>query len=379
MALLHLLADRDPAGLVALTVDHGLRPEAASEAAWVGGVCAGLGIAHRTLEWRGWDRAGNLQAAAREARYRLLAGYCRENGIADAALGHTRDDNIETFFLGLMRGAGLEGLSGMRGRFERLGVTFHRPLLGIGRDALREVLKARGAGWIDDPSNEDTAFDRVRVRQALAGLGIESGRIAASIGNLAATDRDLGVELLARLRPAVRLDRGDLLIARDTFAAMTPEFRRRTLSAALRFIAGSPYPPRGSDVMRLVERDWNKGAATLHGCLIHPHRDSLRIWREHAAVADLECGPSGLWDNRWRFEGTCVPGTRIRALGPLGLAQLGPRRTGGRPRAADLASPSLWLGDGLLAAPLAGLPAPANLRLTRADDLAGFHCLILSH
>ncbi|MCR8725143.1 tRNA lysidine(34) synthetase TilS [Frigidibacter sp. ROC022] len=381
LALLHLLADRGPERLLALTVDHRLRPEAAEEAVTVGRIAAGLGVAHRVLRWEGWDGSGNTQDQARRARYRLLAEACAEAGIADVALGHTRDDNVETFFLGLTRGAGLDGLSGMRHRFTRDGVTFHRPLLDTGRAALRDELVRRGVTWADDPSNDDPGYERVRIRQALAGLDLDPATVARSIGNLHATRRDLGIELLERLCGAYWLDHGDLVIDRDRFEALSPEFRRRTLAAALRYISGSDYPPRGADLMRLVTRDWRQGAATLHGCILFPGPDGLRISREYSAVRDLTCASTEIWDNRWRFTGSHRPGRILRALGPDGLAQVRDRTPSSQPHHAVLASPSAWHGERLVAAPMVSgrLDEPENLQLTPREDIFRFEAAILSH
>jgi tRNA(Ile)-lysidine synthase len=382
LALLHLLADRACSGLLALTVDHGLRPEAASEAALVARVSAGLGVAHRVLRWQGWDRRGNLQDQARRARYRLLAAACAEAEIADCVLGHTRDDNLETFFMGLSRGAGLDGLSGMRRSFARGGVRFHRPLLDTARADLRADLTRRNVAWVEDPSNDDPGYARVRVRQALASLDLDADSLARSIANLSATRRDLGAEVLQRLGGAYWLDCGDLVLETARIEAMTPEFRRRTLAAALRFISGSDYPPRGADLMRLVTRDWSSGGgATLHGCVLYPKDGLLRISREYTAVRDLRCAATDLWDNRWRFTGSHLPGRILRALGPDGLAQVPDRTPTGQPHHAVLATPSAWHGRRLVAAPmLNGQPQGVeNLRLTQRDDLYRFEAAILSH
>ena len=105
MALLLLALD---AGLQvrAVTVDHGLRPEAAAEAAWVGRLCAGLGVPHDTLQWQGWDGAGNLQDQARRARLSLIADWAKVAGLGAVALGHTQDDQAETVLMRLARRAG---------------------------------------------------------------------------------------------------------------------------------------------------------------------------------------------------------------------------------------------------------------------------------
>ncbi|MEQ3624833.1 MAG: tRNA lysidine(34) synthetase TilS [Celeribacter sp.] len=388
LGLLHALRDwaraqADPPALVAVTVDHGLRPAAAEEALRVSSICIPLGIPHDVLRWDDWDGAGNLQDQARRARYRLIGDWAQQAGIAHVALGHTRDDNIETFLMGLSRGAGLDGLSGMRRRFIRNAVEFHRPLLNTTRSALRQMLEARGQDWIDDPSNEDPRFDRVRLRQALATLDLPLDQLARSIENLNATRRDLGDELDARIGAACRMDGPDLLIPWDAFATLSPEFRRRTLNAALRLISGAEYPPRARQLARLL--DGRSGdAATLHGCVITPGHDWLRIAREPAAVAGHRAPHSALWDRRWRVAGRTKPAQapEIRALGAEGLQQCGDLwRVTGVPRSSLMASPALWEGQMLLsAACVSGSgAAPDAWQWQDQSGLSRFRRLLLSH
>ncbi|MGB3147286.1 MAG: tRNA lysidine(34) synthetase TilS, partial [Paracoccaceae bacterium] len=173
MALLHLLADWRKAGgpeLLAVTVDHGLRPEAAAEAGFVADHCLGLGIAHETLCWTGWDGRGNLPDQARRARYRLIVGWARRHGLARVALGHTLDDQAETVLMRLLRGSGVDGLSAMADCRVEAGIAFCRPLLSVQRQDLRHYLTARSVPWLEDPTNDDPDYDRVKARQALATL-----------------------------------------------------------------------------------------------------------------------------------------------------------------------------------------------------------------
>ena len=376
-------AQADPPPLVAVTVDHGLRPAAADEALRVSAICIPLGIPHDILRWDGWDGRGNLQDQARRARYRLIGDWARQGGIEHVALGHTRDDNIETFLMGLGRGAGLDGLSGMRRRFRRDGVQFHRPLLNTTRDALRTLLTSHGQDWIDDPSNEDTRFERVRLRRALAALDLPLDQMALSIDNLNATRRDLGRELDARIGGLCQMHGPDLLIPQDTFAALSAEFRRRTLNAALRLISGADYPPRARQLARLLEASPGD-AATLHGCVITTGADWLRIAREPAAVAGHSVDHQGLWDGRWQVrQGEPAPQTpEIRALGVDGLRQCGDLwRDTGVPRASLAASPALWEGETLLSAacvPGAGR-MPDAWQWQDRSGLQRFRRLLLSH
>ena len=138
-ALLVLLDDwRRDGGpeLAVATVDHGLRPEAAAEAAEVAALCGRLGVPHETLAWR-WDGKGNLSDAARRGRLRLIAGWANGRGIGMVAQGHTADDQAETFLMRLARGSGVDGLAAMAARRTAEGVAWVRPLLQVRRGEFR--------------------------------------------------------------------------------------------------------------------------------------------------------------------------------------------------------------------------------------------------
>ena len=164
MAVLHAMAgqreNNGPHNLEAVTVDHGLRDGSVDEAARVAAFCAELGIKHTTLTWGTWDGAGNLQDAARRARYKLMADWARKTGIDGIVLGHTKDDLAETFLMQVARKAGLDGLTSLRDAVEIHGVWFHRPFLGARRSELQAQLRQAGVAWIDDPSNDDDVFAR---------------------------------------------------------------------------------------------------------------------------------------------------------------------------------------------------------------------------
>jgi len=356
LALLYLLAKAGADSAVVLTVDHHLRPESTAEATGVAGHATALGLRHVTLDWH-WDGQGNLSEAAREGRYGAIAAWCLGAGITDCALGHTRGDNVESFFLGLMRGAGLDGLCGMRRSFMQSGLCFHRPLFDIPRDALRDVLLAQGLHWADDPSNENPAYDRARIRSALTQMGLDEAQIARSVANLAATRRDLGREVAERLFGQYRTDGPDFVLEWGTFGALSAEFRRRALSAALRLIASAYHVPRGAALARLALRDWQSepGPATLHGCTIGLGPGGLRIGREASATR----GPvstRAVWDGRWRFEGAHCDDTVIRALGQDGLDALDPAwKSDNIPRRSMLAAPSVWRDGRLVFCPFGRL------------------------
>ena len=168
----------------AATVDHGLRPESADEARGVAALCARLGVAHRTLQWKGAKPVSRLQERAREARYRLLVDRAKAIGADALMTAHHADDQAETVLFRLLRGSGVAGLRGMDLTTARDGVTIARPLIGLKKRDLIAFAQARGAAFVDDPSNADPRFARTRLRALLAKLGDE-GLDAEALDRLA--------------------------------------------------------------------------------------------------------------------------------------------------------------------------------------------------
>ncbi len=228
--------------LTVVTVDHGLRPEAAREAREVKRLAAELGLPHRTLRWRGAKPKTGLPAAAREARYRLLGQAARAVGASHVLTAHTRDDQAETLLMRLLRGSGLAGLSAMADVSERDGIVLVRPLLDVPKSQLIATLKRAKVGFADDPTNRDTAFTRPRLRALLPQLAAEGGdarnlaRLAARLARANAAVEVLtdGAERFLRLR-----DRGDApqpgvrSFEASRFAALPEEVRLRLLLRAI--------------------------------------------------------------------------------------------------------------------------------------------------
>ncbi|HWU02750.1 MAG TPA: tRNA lysidine(34) synthetase TilS, partial [Novosphingobium sp.] len=169
LALLLLAAAALPGRVMAATVDHGLRAESAAEAAEVARVCTQIGVSHATLAIAVAD--GNVQAQARAGRYAALAQWAQQAGVAALCSAHHADDQAETLLMRLNRGSGVAGLAGVRERGLVPGTRLPllRPVLGWRRAELAGVVAEAGFAAADDPSNRDDAYDRVRMRKALAG------------------------------------------------------------------------------------------------------------------------------------------------------------------------------------------------------------------
>lgn len=386
MALLHLLRDwarRTAATLSAVTVDHGLRPAARAEAAMVAEVCDGMAIAHTTLHWGGWDGTGNLQDQARRARYALMADWALAAGLEAVALGHTADDQAETFLMRLARGAGVDGLSGMAPRRRSLGVDWLRPLLGVARSDLRGYLTARRLGWVDDPSNANPRFARVRARQvleALEPLGLNAAGLRATTLRLAEARDALDVAAQDAARRIATVEAGDVKIERAGFLALPAELRRRLLSHALAWVASAEYRPRHEALAEALRAVREGRDMSLHGCLLTVRKTHLRVARELQAVKAATAAPGAIWDRRWRLTapvGTHVEGLIVAALGDAGLAACPKWRDMGLKRPTLLAAPTVWRGAELVAAPLAGCPNGWTAELARGED--DYFTSLLSH
>ncbi|TAI65024.1 tRNA lysidine(34) synthetase TilS [Bradyrhizobium sp. Leo170] len=223
--------------LIAVTVDHGLRPEAAREAREVKRLAGTLDLPHRTLRWTGTKPNSGLPEAAREARYRLLAEAARASGATHILTAHTRDDQAETLLMRLLRGSGIAGLAAMARETEREGVRLARPLLAVPKARLVATLEKARIGYAVDPTNRDTAFTRPRLRVLMPALAAEGGdarnlaRLAARLARANAAVEVLadGAERYLALRDggaAPGFDAG-------AFVALPEEIRLRLLKRAI--------------------------------------------------------------------------------------------------------------------------------------------------
>jgi len=183
--------------LVAVTVDHGLRPEAANEARVVKRLAGHIGVEHCTVRWLGPKPSTGIQEAARYHRYRLLAAAARRVGARHILTAHTRDDQAETVLFRLARGSGLTGLGGMTRISACEDVVVVRPFLAVPKARLVATLAAAGIGYVEDPTNADPRFVRARLRAimpALSAEGLDAPRLARLARRLARAERALQIQ-----------------------------------------------------------------------------------------------------------------------------------------------------------------------------------------
>jgi tRNA(Ile)-lysidine synthase len=230
--------------LLAVTVDHGLRPEAKREAAAVKRLARRLGIEHRTLDWRGKKPKTGLQEAARIARYRLLAEAAMRSGHEHILTAHTLDDQAETVLFRLARGSGLTGLAGMAHATAlpvraQSTIFLIRPLLNVAKARLVATLKSAGVAHSEDPSNEDPRFTRTRLRAlmpVLAREGLDArglSRLAARMRRAEATVEFAVAAAREALAPGPWRERGPIVFEAIRFADLPAEVGLRLLGRAV--------------------------------------------------------------------------------------------------------------------------------------------------
>lgn len=378
MALL-LLARRwaqDRGGRVtALTVDHALRPESGAEAAQVGQWAKDLGVAHHILTWEGPKPGSDIQAEARAARYGLMEAWCKSNGVVHLLLAHHLEDQAETFLLRLARGSGVDGLAAMSPLVERDGLKLMRPLLGAPKASLLALLDERGQAWIDDPSNADDRYARVRMRklsETLAAEGLTPKRLASTADAMARVRESLELETARALAAYVTFNPlGFCRLKREGLAEIPPEIALRLLRDVVMIVGGQSLPPRLDRLERILYALLDGPvAATVAGCRLLAEGIVCREDRHLPPPLAVGPGRSVTWDGRFliRLGADAPQGLTVAALGENGWTQLVERL--GREHAPKVGqavrttAPALWQDDRLCAAPLLGYNGEVPVSMT---------------
>ncbi len=370
------------AKVTALIVDHGLRAGSDREAEWVAGEAARRGADVHVLRRDGPPLRANVQAEAREARYRLMEAWCRAHRVPTLLTAHTQEDQAETVLLRLGRGSGVDGLAGMAARSmlrdetRKPTIELIRPLLGVSRARLRAVLTAAGQDWVEDPSNQDPRFARVRMRglaDALAREGLTPARLAETAARFArarAALEDARDRLMSEA--VVWHEAGYALLDAWTLARAPEDVALRVLAALVQAIGGQTHPPRLDRLERMLAALGSTGLErnrTLGGCRFAVAREqgTVLVCRENRALGPdvvLRSGQTALWDSRFRVGLPADSGGGVvRPLGRQGVGLL--REAMGRsplgvPVLVRAALPALWRGARLVCVPHAGFDPEAS-------------------
>ena len=357
-----------------LSVDHGVRATARQEAESVIRTAEEQGCHGEILCIEEPPPQRNMQATLRERRYELLCRWCRQRNINVLLLAHHLEDQAETFLLRLARGSGVDGLASMNRESMRHGVRLYRPLLEFPRARLRSYLAQAGGAWLEDPSNRDISYARVRWRnllEPLANEGLDANRLAKTARLMARARTALEETSFAHLRRYARLmEAGYAKFSRDLLDGAPDEIVLRSLSRLLMAVGGRVYAPRLSNLEHALEslRKFPRtNGKTLGGCKIFSNKKDggFFVIREPAAAAlatpvrlNSESGQKfGVWDGRFRvfpIDSAKVRFTEnleVRALGEKGVRQCGVSTNPIHPAQIRYGLPALWCGEKLVGAP----------------------------
>ena len=339
--------------LTALTVDHGLRSEAADEARQVADWLAQRQICHRILSATGARPTTGIQRIARQRRLEAINAWCRDHDHPSVLFAHTAEDQAETLWMRVGADSGPDGLAAIAPETRLAGLTLARPLLTVPKRRLTATCRVHDQSWIEDPSNHDLRHARVRLRQcagilAECGLGVDEARRFA--GAMAAARRAIDTMCCRFMQASGSVSpAGHAWFDRDAFSRLPPVFADALLRRLLRALGGGTRAPRQRRVTRLAERLRGGGTVpgqTLAGCLVVGRREGIvRVCRESAGLAPpvlLQPGRRTRWDNRFEAVWHGAEPAWLGAAGPMGAALA--KTT--LPHATRLAVPAIRMLDG---------------------------------
>lgn len=305
----------DQVRISAVTIDHALRPESADEAKKVATLCAGLGILHAVRRWDDQKPASGLSEASRLARYRLIAGVADTMGADVIVTGHTQGDQRETVAMRAARGKRADnlGLSGMADAVLYGGRHWvMRPFLHCERQAIRDYLLERSQGWIDDPSNENRKYERVRVRQALD----DAPRLFPY--GASETRSELSARAARFIHHNSQFFSLGLIRINAESLGEDPSVTRYALSALSGVIGGRRYPLASDTmdrVMALVAKR-EPGRITANRVVFDYRKDALYLMRENRNIPSLRMPPGAkmVWDERFEVSNRSDAEIVVRAF-----------------------------------------------------------------
>ena len=346
--------------ICALTVDHGLRPEAAREAQQMAEWCQGLHIQHTILTLDRTLPTTGIQEAARNERYRVMEEFCEHASIPALLVAHHMDDQAETVLMRLSRGSSIDGLGGMQTVRNLNGrVTLYRPLLDVPKQMLIDYLKQRDESWIEDPSNQKDDFTRVRLRKlmpALAHEGLNASRFVTLADRMQSVREalDWSVEHLAVEHLFLHEIGYAELLEEDALVHKVPaELLQRLIALAI--IWANPGARIKLEKLETLIRSWKEEGcvdkSTLAGCVLIPQEKKKRLLvvREPRDLPVVAVDRDRMiWDQRFEISGL-RPGQVVRALDQDGWNILkGRNEQKLPPYVVSRITPSVWHGEALI-------------------------------
>jgi len=331
MALLYLSAiwrQRTGNEIKAVSVDHGLRNDSSNDVVFVQGIAKANKISHFSLksEIDIKNLQGNIQDNARKVRYDLLSEWAKKEGIKVILLGHTLDDQEENLLIRFFRGSGVDGLASIEEKQLKKKILWFRPLLGYRREYLRSFLKENSKKWIEDPSNDNDRFKRVKVRKLLPNLkelGLIKKRFAETAEHMRRASEVLRATAVNETKGMIKITEiGEVKLDVTKFLNNFEDTRLRILSGLISWFSGNFYKPRFSQLENLHKLISNKKeipGVALGGAIFEKRGSFLKINREFSAIKTSKNIKSTkvLWDNRWHLTFNDIDNQSLKIV-PLG-------------------------------------------------------------
>ncbi|MCE2992593.1 MAG: tRNA lysidine(34) synthetase TilS [Alphaproteobacteria bacterium] len=287
---LHEWAKDQSIDVIAIIVDHKLRPESTTEANTVSDFIHSYGIKSQILTWAHGDIKSNIQAKARSARYKLLTDYCKDNGINNLFLGHTLDDQAETIMMRIFRGTGIEGLKGIAAKSQKHGVTVLRPLLHTRKHQILDALAKNHISFVTDPSNNNEKFDRIKIRKILAMIyELYHESQAEDIFhrfNLLASNCSRSLSYILKRVDSVIVrhvsynKKYNFALINTKVLKMHSEVKLRLFQQILTKVSKTKAPIRLKSLLNLIENISPNKIMTLAGCEIHLRKEGIIVFQE---------------------------------------------------------------------------------------------------
>ncbi len=382
IALFHIIteweAENKPEILVA-SVDHGLRSESKAEVEFVKKICEMKRVKHFSLKptMNILEARGNLQDNARSARYQLLRNWAISNDLQCVLVGHTLDDQEENLLIRFLRGSGVDGLASMENMVVRNEILWIRPLLKYRKEDLRNYLRNNNYSWIDDPSNDDDKYQRVKMRKLIKQLKSD-GLIAPNFVKTA--DHMLRASKqskeIAKKNSKTLLsfnDVGQITFEVEKFSQLFEDTQFRILSGIISWFSGKFYKPRFSKLESMHNKILNSKltGATLGGTVFKKENDIITVTRELASIEKkyLVKEEKFIWDNRWlimlkpKIQGKLY-------VKPYGLLYLDDHRfsiTSEFDKTALATIPAITTNRGVKFVPLSNLKYDVDIKLLNQD------------
>ena len=267
-------------------VDHRLRKNSTKEAKNVQKHLKKFCINLSILTWKGSKPKNNIQSISRDKRYKLLIDSANKLKIKNILLGHHLDDLFENFFIRILRGSGLNGLVSLDRETQRDKVTLIRPLLEFNKNDLIYLSNYVFGSYVNDPSNENDKFKRVKIRnfiKQLSSEGLDKEKLLLTVRNLKLANENIKHYVRENLEKNLTvLPNKNNVILKKNFFSHSNEVVFRSFTEVLKIVGKKYYPVRGKKIEKILQTIKVKKSfqSTLGGCMIKKVNETIIIVKE---------------------------------------------------------------------------------------------------